>query len=280
MKQVSGALRALLEGDAFLMADLFTVSLAQGQVLYYTNADKPVEWQGRRFEMLLVKRGSVKTARGLSVDGNELEVSADASSLLQGLPWVEAALGGALDGARVKMERLFFRDWDTPVEAVVLFSGRVSGVSGSRYRAKVSVKSDIELLNVSSPRNIYQAGCMRTVYDKGCKANKTRLTVSGRVAVRGSETEIVTSLTNPDGWFDLGVLEFTTGRNRGLTRSVKSYAKGRFEFALRLPFVPEPGDAFRVYPGCNKSKKQCEEKFNNVVHFRGFPFIPAASTVM
>ena len=168
-----------------------------------------------------------------------------------------------------------------PVGAVNIFSGRVSDVSGSRSSVKVDVKSDIELLNVSSPRNIYQAGCMRTLYDDGCKVNREKFTVNGRVT-ENSQTGTVLkhNLTQPDGWFSQGVIKFTSGRNAGLSRTVKVHSGNTFEFALRLPFPPQAGDVFKVYPGCNKRQDTCKNKFNNIVHFRGFPFIPSADTVV
>ena len=189
-------------------------------------------------------------------------------------------MGGALDGARVVIERIFFSDWATPVGAVVIFSGRVSDVSGSRSAVKVDVKSDIELLNVSSPRNIYQAGCMRTLYDGGCKVNREKFTVNGRVTANSATgTELACNLMQADGWFNQGVIKFTSGRNAGLSRTVKEHKGGRLSFALRLPFPPQSGDVFKIYPGCDKRQETCGKKFDNIVHFRGFPYIPAADTI-
>ena len=283
MKTATRELIDLLHGsDEFLMADLFRITLSNGQILRHTNADMPVVWDGQTYEAhkLIIKRGATRVAVGLDVDSNTLEIAAEPDYRLEGLQWSEAALGGALDGARVVIERIFFSDWATPVGAVVIFSGRVSDVSGSRSAVKVDVKSDIELLNVSSPRNIYQAGCMRTLYDGGCKVNREKFTVNGRVTVNSATgTELACNLTQADGWFNQGVIKFTSGRNAGLSRTVKEHKNGRLSFALRLPFPPQSGDVFKIYPGCDKRQETCGKKFNNIVHFRGFPYIPAADTI-
>lgn len=283
MKTATRELIDLLHGsDEFLMADLFRITLSNGQILWHTNADMPVVWDGQTYEAhkLIIKRGATRVAVGLDVDSNTLEIAAEPDYRLEGLQWSEAALGGALDGARVVIERIFFSDWATPVGAVVIFSGRVSDVSGSRSAVKVDVKSDIELLNVSSPRNIYQAGCMRTLYDGGCKVNREKFTVNGRVTANSTTgTELACNLTQADGWFNQGVIKFTSGRNAGLSRTVKEHKNGRLSFALRLPFPPQSGDVFKIYPGCDKRQETCGRKFNNIVHFRGFPYIPAADTI-
>lgn len=283
MKTATRELIDLLHGsDEFLMADLFRITLSNGQILRHTNADMPVVWDGQTYEAhkLIIKRGATRVAVGLDVDSNTLEIAAEPDYRLEGLQWSEAALGGALDGARVVIERMFFSDWATPVGAVVIFSGRVSDVSGSRSAVKVDVKSDIELLNVSSPRNIYQAGCMRTLYDGGCKVNREKFTVNGRVTANSTTgTELACNLTQADGWFNQGVIKFTSGRNAGLSRTVKEHKNGRLSFALRLPFPPQSGDVFKIYPGCDKRQETCGKKFDNIVHFRGFPYIPAADTI-
>lgn len=283
MKTATRELIDLLHGsDEFLMADLFRITLSNGQILRHTNADMPVVWDGQTYEAhkLIIKRGATRVAVGLDVDSNTLEIAAEPDYRLEGLQWSEAALGGALDGARVVIERIFFSDWATPVGAVVIFSGRVSDVSGSRSAVKVDVKSDIELLNVSSPRNIYQAGCMRTLYDGGCKVNREKFTVNGRVTANSTTgTELACNLTQADGWFNQGVIKFTSGRNAGLSRTVKEHKGGRLSFALRLPFPPQSGDVFKIYPGCDKRQETCGKKFENIVHFRGFPYIPAADTI-
>lgn len=284
MKTANQELIDLLHNsDELLMADLFTLILASGETLRYTNADSDVAWRGQIFDAhgLIISRGATRVTRDLDVDSNELGIAANSGHKLEGLPFVEAALGGSLDGARVVIERVFFRNWQTPVGTVIIFSGRVSDVSGSRNRVSVSLKSDIELLNVSSPRNIYQAGCMRTLYDGGCGVNRDAFTVNGRVTANSNNgSELVCNLTQADKWFEQGVVKFTSGRNAGLSRTVKSHEKCLLTFALRLPYPPESGDAFKIYPGCDKTQATCGGKFNNVVHFRGFPYVPAADTVV
>ena len=63
MKSASAELMNLLHNeDRFLMADLFTITLANGQVLRHTNFDNPVTWQGNQYEAykLIIKRGATQ----------------------------------------------------------------------------------------------------------------------------------------------------------------------------------------------------------------------------
>ena len=54
---------------------------------------------------------------------------------------------------------------------------------------------------------------------------------------------------------------------------------GRFELFLSMPFPIQKGDTFTAYPGCDRYFSTCKESFNNVVNFRGFPYIPGRDSV-
>lgn len=283
MKSHTPELVALLNSSTqFLMADLFTIRLISGTVVRQTSADISITHQGFTYSHQgpLIKRGRVRTVLGLEVDTLDLTVMANSTHLLDGKPFVSAALSGTLDGASVVLERAFLSDWSLPpVGAVLLFSGRVSDTSGTRSAVRVIVKSDLELLNIKLPRNIYQASCLNTVYDASCAANKAALTIAGNVTgVNGTGQWLQSDCNETSGWFDQGVIEFTSGANAGTRRTVKAYTSGQFWFALPLINPPQVGDTFTAFPGCDKTKATCQGKFNNLPQFRGFPYIPIPET--
>lgn len=290
MKTHTPELIALLNASAqFTMADLYTITLVSGTVLRYTSADVNITRAGATFSCSgpLVHRGNVRTVLGLEVDTLDLTISPRAvatdmaaAHTLQGQPFIAACLQGALDGAQVQLHRAFLSDWALPpVGEVLMFSGRVSDVSGSRSVLKVAVKSDLELLNIKLPRNLYQASCLHTLYDAGCAVNKAARTVIGTVTgVNGTGQWLQSNLGQPSAWFSQGVLTFTSGVHAGVQRTVKDHGAGAFTFALPLPGAPGVGDRFSVYPGCDKTQATCSAKFNNLARFRGFPYIPVPET--
>ena len=285
MKTASTSLVTMLnDSTTFLMADLFTITLPSGTVLRYTTADVNIASGGNTFNSRgpLIKRGTVRTVLGLEVDTLDLRIMADATHTMDGVPFVEAALKGALDGATVLLEWAFLSDWKSaPTGTVVLFSGRVSDVSGTRTEVRITVKSDIELLNIRMPRNLYQASCLHTVYDAGCAVNKAALSLMGTVTgTNGTGQWLQSNRTEAASWFDQGVISFQSGQNAGVQRTVKAYANGQFWFALPLPKPPQVGDNFTVFPGCDKTKATCQAKFNNLSRFRGFPFVPIPETAL
>lgn len=282
MKPYTQALFDLLHGgDQYLMCDLYTVTLASGQVLRYTSADFDVSSAGQLYVRgPLIERTSTKLVIGMEVDTCTLTISADETHALEGLPFVHAVAGGALDSAHIRIDRAFFSDWQQPVVGTVnLFAGRVSTVPKIvRNQAEIELRSHLELLDTKIPTAIYEASCSRVEYSPGCGASKAAMTVSGTASsTSGTTNYLQSSLTQPDGWFDLGALTFTSGRNAGLSRTVKSYGSGLFRFSLALPHAPQAGDQFTAYPGCPKTLDACRSKFGNN-KFRGFPFVPPAET--
>lgn len=286
MKTHTPELIALLNGSAqFIMADLYTITLVTGTVLWYTSADIDITYAGATYSARgpLIRRGTVRTVLGLEVDKLDLTVSPKPGMdghLLDGQPFIPSALQGALDGGMVMLQRAFLSSWAMPpVGAVVMFYGRVSDVSGTRSSLPVDVKSALELLNTKLPRNLYQASCMHTLYDAGCAVNKAARTVNGTVTVvNGTGQWLQSNVSQASGWFDQGVLTFTSGSNAGVQRTVKAHASGQFWFALPLPNAPAVGDTFSVYPGCDKTQGTCSGKFGNLSRFRGFPYIPVPET--
>lgn len=90
----------------------------------------------------------------------------------------------------------------------------------------------------------------------------------------------VTPLGAESGWFDYGVITFTSGLNAGLSMEVKSYTVGQIVLWLPMPFVIAVGDAYTMVAGCDKTIDTCNTKFGNVVNFRGEPYLPGVDRLV
>jgi uncharacterized phage protein (TIGR02218 family) len=275
MKTASSALIAHLNSATqFLMADLYTLTLNGGFVARYTSADSSLTVGGNTFASFLIQRTKIRSTVGLEVDTLDVTLNPGPTDLLSGTQWITAARNGGLDGASLLLEKLYMPTFgDTSLGALVLFSGRVSDVVCGRTAVQLTVKSELELLDVQLPRNFYQSGCGNTLFDAGCGLNKAAYAVNGS-ATNSSATMIASVLAQPDGYFALGTITFTSGANAGVTRSVREFANGVFTLSLPLLAPVQHGDSFLAYPGCDKVKETCDGKFGNIVHFRGFPYVP------
>jgi len=84
----------------------------------------------------------------------------------------------------------------------------------------------------------------------------------------------VTPLGGDSGYFDRGVITFTSGPNTGLSQEVKSYVTGQLTLILPMPYTVAVGNTYSLIAGCDKSFPTCRDRFDNVVNFRGEPYLP------
>lgn len=290
MKPASSALITLLMNTSdFRMADLLTVTLFDTTVLRLTNCDIDLTLDGNLFHAgsdrsttyPTFQRGKTRCVVGMEVDTLEVTLNCGQTVLMGGITMTRAAMNGAFDGARIKLERVFMPAWgNTAAGSVVLFEGAVAGVDPASTGVKLTIKSELDKLNVSLPRNLFQPACGYIIYGAGCGLSQAAWTDAGTVASGSTTTSINSSLTGKDAnYYRLGMMVFTSGQNAGSRRAVRSYASGVFGVGVPLPYAPAAGDAFTVTAGCDHTlgSNGCA-KFLNKNRFRGFPFVPRPET--
>lgn len=281
MKPAAQALVDLLASNNFWIADLYTLTLGSGAVHRFTSADRDLIEDGALFSagQLKFARETVRVVTGLEVDELRVTILADGSTMLGAQPFLKFVHSGGLDRARLALERAFMPEFgDTSRGAVPLFAGRIAEASVRRTAVELAVKSDLELLNVKLPRNLYQPICLHTVYDAGCGLARANFRSTATIQVNSTASLLRCDLTQPDGYFALGTVRFTSGIHSGTTRTIKAHAPGSLTLALPLHSPPAVGDAFEAFPGCDRMQATCVAKFDNLANFRGFPYIPLPET--
>ena len=83
-----------------------------------------------------------------------------------------------------------------------------------------------------------------------------------------------------NGFYALGVISFTSGVNAGRKRVIESNTGGAVTLRVPLPVASAAGDAFTISPGCDHAMATCNNKFNNLIHFGGQPFIAIPETTL
>jgi uncharacterized phage protein (TIGR02218 family) len=285
MKPTSSALMTYLNNARsnpdvpLIFADIFAFTLMSGMILCYTNVDVSFAYNGAMYLANSVRVDGLKyTAKtGLEVDQQQITVAALATdTIAAGAPFLQALRDGSFDGCEIQRNRVFFSDTigGTAIGDVLLFKGRLGVINEiGRTTAKLTVNSDLVLLDIDMPRNIYQPTCLHTLFDSGCTLVKNAFGTSGAVGL-GSTASII-NWTGAGLNFQQGSITFTSGVNTGATATVGSVAAGTsLTLLYPLESVPAAGDTFTVYFGCDHTPGTCQSKFNNLANFRGFPYVP------
>ncbi len=292
MKSVTTAFMTMLESyDTLVEADLYTITLASGVILYYTSAQQNVIYNGNTYLAAWLdsapgfKRGQWRTTRGLDTDEMEVDILFDASTRIEGsLPSAFVNAGG-FDGAHLRLDKALAPDWSNPVlnGVVNLFVGVIGESKADASKISLTVSSMLIYLQTQFPRNYFLPQCNHCLFDSGCGLSAATYVVEGSITsgTTPSVLQFDTTLSEADGYFSLGYMVWTSGPNLGQTCSVKqSWSSGGvIQLIYPLGELPSAGDTFSIYPGCDKTQTTCTNKFNNVSKFRGYPFVPTPETL-
>jgi uncharacterized phage protein (TIGR02218 family) len=291
MKNASPALAALLaSSNQIYMADLITIAPLQGSPALITGADVNLANASSAYpgddgltylaSGIQFVRSKIKTLVGVQVDELEITFYGNGNTLVNGVPFLQAAAGNYLDGAQVKVLRAFMSTFGVVVGSIVQFAGIVSQVDAGRTQAVVKVSSNLQLLNIQMPKNVWQPGCINNLYQSPCNLSRTTFAEIGMLqATAGSGALLLNSASlKPAGYYNLGYVTFTGGANSGVSRTVKSFAAGTFTLMNPLPNAPATNDAFNAYVGCDRQLATCAA-YGNAANFRGMPFVPPVSVL-
>ncbi|MFX9119937.1 DUF2163 domain-containing protein, partial [Acinetobacter baumannii] len=83
---------------------------------------------------------------------------------------------------------------------MVLFEGRIIEPEFDRYEIKASVVSEIDDLKVQMPRNLYQPGCLNTLFDQACGLLSSEFAVDTTIGANSTLNRIHCDLSHPQGW--------------------------------------------------------------------------------
>lgn len=233
-----------------------------------------------------LKRGLTRTVIGVEVSELEVTMLGGDGVVVANMPLGQFARQGGFDGAIVELRRDFAESWESgSCGSLNMFTGKVGEVQITGTEVVISLKSMIEMLNVQMPRNVYQAGCLHTLYSSpGCNVVAADFTANVSVSSGSTLFTVITDAAEATGYYELGTIECVSGLNVGEKRTVKRYvldgSEGIFRVAVPWPYIPESGDVYQVKPGCDKKHETCELKFNNLLNFRGFPVIPAPESTL
>ena len=156
-----------------------------------------------------------------------------------------------------------------------LFKGFVSNIIANNNKAKIQISSNISKLN-SKIGQLFSPICRECFGSKKCGVN-----------LQGYKTiGIITDIISQDcicgnhqenkktdvGYYRFGTIKFLTGKLKGIVLQIKDEKEGKI-YLLKNTTLINIGDEYEIFAGCNKTIKECQERFNNVKNFRGEPYI-------
>ena len=156
---------------------------------------------------------------------------------------------------------------------VVYWKGRIVSVDWPDP-ATASLKCESMFTSLKRPglRARYQRMCRHALYSDQCGVSKAAYAVPGAISAINAARTVLTvtaAAALEDGWFSGGMVETPTGGFLFVPRHAGA------QLTLASPCTLAVSDAVTLYPGCARGRQACKNKFNNILNFGGWPWIPS-----
>jgi hypothetical protein len=177
-------------------------------------------------------------------------------------------------------------------EAAIDVHNNVSGGTALEVSDGVNTANAIWLFDVSGSLaamqlvdQIIAAGLNMTVVNDSGRITLTNHTgKQGHISKTGDIADPPAFLINDFAPFylDQGTIVWITGYNAGVACELKTYDINTTSVVLWLGmlFPITAGDTFFYYPGCDKKRETCLQKFNNMLNFRAEPDVPGLDRML
>lgn len=165
---------------------------------------------------------------------------------------------------------------DTLGAVNVTWKGRLAAVIPGMDSITLKFESIFTSLRRPGLRARYQRSCRHALYGRGCNLDPEDFADTGSVsAMVGTVATIVAADAKPDGYYVGGMLRTTNGVLSYIVGHVGSAIQvQRLSFSLQQEIDGGFPFAVTLYPGCTHDRATCESKFDNLLNYGGFDFIP------
>jgi|SRR5579859_267658 len=312
MKSVSAALQTHLGQVVTTLAVLWKVTLQNGTVLAFTSFDQPITYLGITYTPTNgVLPSANNTNSDMSVDSLTL------TGFLDGTVVKDTDIrNGLYDYARVEQHIVNWSDLTqgdlllrTGILGTVkmvngLFDAEVRGLTqylstliGSLFGPICRAELFSDQSNTIDPGSKYLCHVKQSDYQQS--GTLSFATDANHLTPTPGQLKMVGSVTPgavaPAGWFNDGVLTFTSGANNGFSFEIESWDGATLTMLLPMPNQPTGGDTFTIVPGCDKSATGTGcQKFQgyssdglqvlvaatNILNFRGENQIPGMDGIL
>ena len=270
MKSASGAFKSALAEGVTTLCRLWRVTPRGRSTLYFTDHDRDLTVGGNTYQSTeSFQASAIQNSIGGSRANMEITV------MLGDVVSRDDAARGIFDSAVVEVDLVFYDNISRGT--MLLFAGEVNGISVPFENMAIFSCNSRARLAQRPLAEQYTPTCRADFCDARCGLNAADFTTSFTVSSASSRIEFSASGISGDD-YKLGAVKWTTGDNAGTAVEVMG-GSGSVRLALRTPYPIKPGDTGTITKGCDKTVEQCEA-YNNLINFRGEPYVPGADFVI
>ena len=275
MKNISTALKTHISGEVTTLATCWRITRRDGAVLGFTDFNSDLTVSGVVYEAQTgFTPTAVQSTSGFSVDNLDVDGMLDSAVITE-----SDINAGLYDFAEISVFMVNYTDLTQGI--LTLRTGWLGEVSFSQNHFIAEMRGLAQALN-QNIGDVFSANCRALFGDARCKVDLSGYTFTGVVsAVNNNRVFVASDLSNVSGYFNYGLVKFTSGANNGISMEVKDYIEGGdINLSLPLPYAIEVGDEFQIVAGCDKTFATCVNNFDNALNFRGEPHVPGMDKIL
>lgn len=180
--------------------------------------------------------------------------------------------GGAYVDNALTVWHGFLNDPDG--EFVVKFRGRVVGSRAALTRIVLVGENRMTEQRRKARPAVMQKLCRHALYHGGCGLNIANFETAGTVTTLVGQVATVAEAANqPDGYYSGGVLTYN-----GVRQSIARHSGSSLKLFGSVPdldadLAATGAVSVTIAPGCTLTRATCNDRFNNLANFGGFPWI-------
>lgn len=273
MRPITPNLTTHLQGEVTTLATCWKITRTDGVVKTFTDLDSDIVFASLTYLSIAgFTPSSVETKDNFSVDNVEVQGMFQAGYIT-----APDLLAGKYDFAEVEI--FIVNYMDISQGRMLLRRGRLGEVTMQKDTFIAELRGLAENLQ-QTIGELYQPSCRAILGDSECKKVLTSFTFTGTVTTVTSGLIFTSNaLTQAAGYFTGGQITWTSGNNNGLKMEVKEFANKQVVLAQAMPYAIQVGNSFQIVAGCDKTHQTCISKFNNIINFRGEPFVPGTDAI-
>lgn len=275
----------VLNNNTFFEADCFEITLPNGSILRATSHQNDLVVGGNTYYATKNgkwERGSTSQDAATKSQTTEMELMLQCDETILfpnsvSTPMFQRAKLFAR--SKVKLT-IAYMDLNEVIQgSQVQFVGVISTPSQESARVTFKCSDYSYLMQAAWPRRVFCSGCPFTVFDSNCALDKSSFAVT-KTALSGSsgtviQVSTISALGNDSLPMTKGYIVPTSGEAQGFSIGIVQQLDSTHIQLLPFDIPIAVGDTFTMYPGCNGTTDACANKFGNLIHFGGQPYIPA-----
>lgn len=279
MKPWDEALRQHYTRTTTTLAIFWRVVRRDGQVFGWVEHDRDLGIDGVTYRAAAgLQASATQTTADLQPGTLDVTAFLDVST-------EEDLEAGVWDEAQVT---IFEARWDAPPPVVtaaqcnLVLHGRLGKIDRQTGTFQGQLHGLLEQLDTQIGR-VFSATCPWRLGDSRCQVALGPWTRTGSVTGSGADGRysfLDTAQAEEPGWFNEGVLTFTSGVNAGRSVDVRQWVDHTFTLHRPLPRPVTVGDTYTAIRGDDKRAVTCATVFQNLERFGGFPYLPGIDYVM